>query len=101
MSTEMPIRQVRSKVSRARTGGMQERVVYLSGPITGHTPDEATEWRRYVSSRLAPGIVAIDPTRDAAVFSSPANRQLADTARLLNLLHGKEILERNRQDLAR
>lgn len=75
--------------------------VYLSGPITGCTYSYATEWRAYVSHRLASGLVAIDPMRDAVDFSIPSERWLDDAARLQNIIHGKEILDRNRQDLAR
>ena len=45
---------------------------------------------------LAPGFIAIDPTRDAADSSLVSEQDLDDSARLQNLVHGKEILERNR-----
>jgi hypothetical protein len=80
---------------------MGERIIYLSGPITGCSSERAGEWRRYVRERLAPGLIAIDPMRDGVDFSAVSEHHLDDSARLQNLLHGKEILERNRMDIAR
>ena len=80
---------------------MRERTVYLSGPITGCPPEHAADWRRYVRRRLARGVIAVDPMRDAVDFSVVSDQQLDDSGRLQNLLHGKEILERNRMDIAR
>jgi Nucleoside 2-deoxyribosyltransferase len=85
----------------ATVSGNRERTIYLTGPITGCSEKQASDWRKYVRDRLAPGLVAIDPMRDAVDFSVVSERQLDDTARLQNLLHGREILERNRVDIAR
>jgi hypothetical protein len=90
------------KLSLQRTvTGMHDRSIYLSGPITGYSYAYATEWRAYVSRRLPPGIAVIDPMRDAVDFSTPSERQLADSERLQNIIHGKEVLDRNRIDVAR
>jgi nucleoside 2-deoxyribosyltransferase len=80
---------------------MLERTVYLSGPITGCQPKEAAAWRLHVRQHLAAGLSVIDPMRDAVDFSVVSDQQLSDSLRLQNLLHGKEILERNRSDIAR
>jgi nucleoside 2-deoxyribosyltransferase len=77
------------------------RTVYLSGPITGFSQSTARDWRQHVSNRLAPGLVAVDPMRDAVDATIVSNLQLDDAARLEHLRHGKEILERNRSDIAR
>jgi hypothetical protein len=80
---------------------IRERRVYLSGPITGQSREQATEWRTYVTRRLAPGIIAVDPMRDAVEFSVVSEQLLDTPSRLRHLMHGKEILERNRMDVAR
>lgn len=80
---------------------MGERKVYLSGPITGCSLELAGEWRTYVRKRLATGLIAIDPMRDAVDASMLSEKQLNDTERLLHYIHGKEILERNRMDIQR
>ena len=38
-------------------------MVYLAGPIVGHTKAEANDWRNYVNERLAPGIKGVSPLR--------------------------------------
>lgn len=43
---------------------MAEKFIYLAGPIAGCNYGEATEWRGYVKSRLAPNIIGISPMRD-------------------------------------
>jgi hypothetical protein len=80
---------------------MRQRTVYLSGPITGRTLPQAVDWRVYVTQRLAPAVLIIDPMRDAVDSSVPSRRQLSDSERLAHLLHGKEVLDRNRMDIAR
>ena len=77
------------------------RSVYLSGPITGVSRTAASNWRKFVIDRLAQGIVAVDPMRDAVDDRVISEARLDDAARLQHLLHGKEILERNRADIAR
>ena len=77
------------------------RTVYLSGPITGLSQSTARHWREHVAGRLAPGVVAIDPMRDAVDATIVSNLRMDDAARLEHLRHGKEILERNRADIAR
>jgi hypothetical protein len=75
---------------------MRDHIVYLSGPISGCSSAQATEWRRYVAQRLSPRLTVFDPTQDAADFSVPSELHLNVGARLQNLAHGKEVLERNR-----
>ncbi len=79
----------------------KERIVYLSGPITGCSENQAAHWRMHVRVRLGPGLVTIDPMRDAVDFSILSEHHMDDAARLRSLLHGREILERNRFDIAR
>ena len=38
-------------------------LVYLSGPISGQTVEQAQNWRLWVQSKLAPGIKAVNPLR--------------------------------------
>jgi hypothetical protein len=78
---------------------MRSRLVYLSGPITGCSPETFSDWRKYVTSHLAGGISVIDPTRDATDATVVSEKVLTDSERLRSLLHGKEILDRNRADL--
>lgn len=85
----------------AKINENRERTVYLSGPITGCSEKQAADWRRHVRDRLAPGLIAIDPMRDAVDFSVVSEKQLDEAARLQSLYHGREILERNRVDIAR
>jgi nucleoside 2-deoxyribosyltransferase len=80
---------------------MRCRFVYLSGPITGCSPAFFFDWRKHVARKLAAGISAIDPTRDAADTTLVSEKVLSDSERLANLLHGREILDRNRADLQR
>jgi nucleoside 2-deoxyribosyltransferase len=77
------------------------RIVYLSGPITGLSQSAARNWRQHVSNRLAPGLIAVDPMRDAVDETIVSDLRLDDAARLEHLRHGKEILDRNRADIAR
>jgi len=77
------------------------RAVYLSGPITGVSERTARGWRQHVIDRLAPALIGVDPTRNAIDTTIVSQVQLDDAARLKHLRHGKEILERNRNDLAR
>lgn len=77
------------------------RAVYLSGPITGFSESTVRDWRQHVTNRLASGLVVVDPMRDAVDATIVSNLQLNDVARLEHLQHGKEILERNRGDIAR
>lgn len=39
------------------------RYVYLAGPISGKDYREATDWREWVRSHLAPGLVGVSPMR--------------------------------------
>lgn len=80
---------------------MPERTVYLSGPISGCSEEQAGGWREYVTARLASGICVIDPMRDAVDFSVLSDERLDDTARLRSLTHGREILVRNQTDIRR
>lgn len=80
---------------------MPERAVYLSGPISGCSEEQAAGWRKYVAARLASGILVIDPMRDAVDFSVLSEESLDDAARLRNITHGREILVRNRTDIRR
>jgi nucleoside 2-deoxyribosyltransferase len=77
------------------------RTVYLSGPITGLSQPAADRWRQHVSERLADGLTAVNPMRDAVDETVASEMRLGETARLEHLLHGKEILDRNRADIAR
>jgi hypothetical protein len=77
------------------------RRVFLSGPITGCSQEQSSNWRQYVRERFSSGIITIDPTRDSVDSTVVSERELDEAARLHNLTHGKEILDRNRQDIAR
>jgi len=78
---------------------MRSRTVYLSGPITGCSSAVFSDWRKHVTRQLKNGISAVDPTRDATDPTVVSERVLTDSERLRNLLHGKEILDRNKADL--
>jgi hypothetical protein len=80
---------------------MLERAVYLSGPISGCTERQAAGWREYVAAHLAAGIRVVDPMRDAVDFSVLGDEHLDDAGRLRNMMHGREILGRNRTDILR
>jgi hypothetical protein len=56
--------------------------VYLSGPITGLTFDGAESWRAYTKTKLAPGIVPLDPLRMNEFLKSSG--VLADTESYTN-----------------
>ncbi len=79
---------------------MKERLVYLSGPISGCSLEEAQGWRSYVRQRLSPKISTIDPTRDAVDVSVSSEQDFDDSARYRQWMHGKQILDRNRTDIA-
>jgi hypothetical protein len=75
--------------------------LYLCGPITGLSSQEATNWRHFVTDTLAGKVEVVDPTRDSPDFvrrsESSSTREIS-TARLL---HGKRTMVRDRFDLRR
>ena len=74
--------------------------VYLCGPITGGTVSEAKDWREYVRGRLASDLIAVDPTRDSMDLARRSRIQSDPVASLQRLLHGKEIVARDRMDVS-
>jgi hypothetical protein len=78
---------------------LDQKYLFLCGPITGRSPEEAMNWRHYVIDRLSPGIHAIDPTRDEpdGVRRSTESRELTVT----RLMHGKAVVSRDRFDVQR
>lgn len=75
------------------------RYVYLCGPITGRSPEEAMNWRTYVIDKLSPRICVIDPTRD----EPDGVRRSAESSELTvkRLMHGKAVVSRDRFDVQR
>jgi nucleoside 2-deoxyribosyltransferase len=49
------------------------KALYLCGPITGNSYDEATDWRRYVASKLAPDVVPMSPMRGKGYLAGEDN----------------------------
>ena len=75
------------------------RYVFLCGPITGQSPQEAISWREYVTDRLRPRIGTINPTRDEpdGVRHSTESSELT----VKRLMHGKAVVSRDRFDVQR
>jgi nucleoside 2-deoxyribosyltransferase len=89
-----PAGKDKRKAPRARL-----HTVYLCGPITGVSLNDALNWRRTVITSLAREAQFIDPTRD---FVDPIRKsESADTRSLTaeRLLHGKRTVARDRYDV--
>jgi nucleoside 2-deoxyribosyltransferase len=75
--------------------------VYLSGPISGESYDDARYgWRKYVADRLTPGIKALSPMRHEghlAEIKGPLENQYPD-----HFFSGKRIIvEKDKLDIER
>lgn len=75
--------------------------VYLCGPITGIKSNEALEWREYVTGRLKPDIITIDPTRDNPNLQRESKLPGTIDRRLSRSVHGTGVIARDRFDLRR
>jgi len=77
------------------------QTIYLCGPITGLTLPDAKSWRHKVKGSLANLAQVIDPTRDSpdTIRRSESAQTRVMTAN--RLLHGKQIVKRNRFDIER
>lgn len=76
-------------------------VIYLCGPITGQSLDDARNWRQKVIQELADCAVCIDPTRDSpdtTQRSAAPGTQILDAKRLR---HGQATACRDRFDVSR
>jgi nucleoside 2-deoxyribosyltransferase len=73
--------------------------VYLAGPITGCSYNEATDWRRYVANKLRPGVDCLSPLRGKEYLSQEGEIKgsYEDTV----LSSAKAIMSRDRFDVMR
>lgn len=85
----------------SEAGGVRRPVVYLCGPITGLSLEEATGWRRAAADALDPVAVVIDPTREAPDTMRRSETAATRTITVERLLHGKRTVARDRYDIQR
>ncbi|MGE0684245.1 MAG: hypothetical protein AB7P69_25475 [Candidatus Binatia bacterium] len=89
----------KKRLVSANHASFDTKYVFLCGPITGRSPEEAMNWRKYVISRLPPQIRGIDPMRD----THNGVRHCAKSSELTveRLMHGKAVVSRDRFDVQR
>jgi nucleoside 2-deoxyribosyltransferase len=78
---------------------MNKPRIYLAGPISGLSFDEATAWRLQVNAALSPRIEVADPMRGKDALKGDA--KLADGYNIHPLMTDKAIFERDLQDVMR
>ena len=77
------------------------RTVFLCGPITGLTLEQAAGWRRRVTQELAAEALTIDPTRDTPDPYPNVQDPETQPVSVGRLSHGKRTVARDRFDLER
>jgi len=75
--------------------------VYLCGPITAQSEQEATTWRSQVSAALHQEADCIDPTRDSPEYGRQSQDAVTRPLTIERLRHGKMTIVRNRFDVTR
>ena len=82
-------------------GGARSRLptVYLCGPITGISFEQATSWRRSVIAALAREAEVIDPTREVPDLTRRSENAATQALTTERLLHGKHTVARAQYDI--
>lgn len=77
---------------------MDTPIVYLAGPIKGHSYDTVVEWRDVATAQLMPGILALSPMRHKMHLAD--ERRIGD-AYEQQLSTASAIVARDRNDVRR
>lgn len=75
------------------------RLIYLAGPISGISPEAATNWREYVAKRVGAEVSVLDPTRDTPDYALPVSGDRDPESELARGRHGRITVARDRMDV--